>query len=125
MYYFKYDLAGYQKGEENVSRSLQPVVELDRMLNEKGIDLKVFVSPYEAQFRRVPPEDHDLPQRMISTILTREGVENYDLAPDFARFGPKASELFLYGDTMHLSADGAKVVAETVCSKLSGCKISQ
>lgn len=122
MVYFKYDLAGYQKGEQNVGDSLRPVVELDRELKAKGIALKIFVSPYEAQLRANPPEDSRLPQQMITSILTKNGVENYDLAPEFLKFEPDTNGLFIYGDPMHLSAGGARVAADFACAKLGNCK---
>ncbi|CAN5324067.1 hypothetical protein BH10ACI3_BH10ACI3_28080 [soil metagenome] len=121
MYYFKYDLAGYQKGEQNVADSLRPIVELDRELKARGVALKVFVSPYEAQLRIKPPEDSQLPQQLITSILTKKGVENYDLAPEFLKLASNTNSLFLYGDPMHLSAAGAKVAATAVCAKIGGC----
>jgi hypothetical protein len=121
MYYFKYDLAGYQKGETNVADSLRPIVELNRELTEKGVALKVFVSPYEAQLRQPAPEGHDLPQKTIGKILTDNEVENYDLAPEFLRAAPDKKGLYLYGDPMHLSAAGATIAANVACAHTEGC----
>ncbi len=72
------------------------------------VALKVFISPYEAQLRTPPPEDSALPQQLITSMLTKNEVENYDLAPDLMKFAPKTNALFLYGDPMHLSVDGAR-----------------
>lgn len=123
MYYFKYDLGGYQKGEQNVLAALQPVIDLNMELKAKGVALKVFISPYEAQLRTPPPEDSKLPQQLITSVLTKNEVENYDLAPEFLKLSPKTNGLFLYGDPMHLSIDGARVAAAAACSKLEGCKL--
>jgi hypothetical protein len=121
MTYFTHDLAHYQKGDDNLRRAMQPVIELHQMLKEKGVDLKVFILPYEVQLRPGAPADHMLPQRMLTSYLSAEDVEHYDLTPGFARFTPRAGELFLYADPMHLSADGAKLVAENVCKTLPDC----
>lgn len=123
MYYFKFDLAGYQKGEQNVADALKPIAELDRELKAKGVALKVFVSPYEAQLRPSPPEGAELPQKLITSFLIQNGVENYDLAPEFKKAAPDTNGLFLYGDPMHLSAKGAKIAADAACSELGDCKI--
>lgn len=123
MNYFKFDLASYQKGEQNVGDALRPIAELNTALREKGIALKVFVAPYEAQLRANAPDDSRLPQQMITQILGRSGVENYDMMPDFSKHAPKRDELFLYGDPMHLSSAGSKIAADVACAKLDGCKI--
>ncbi len=121
--YFKFDLAGYQKGEQNVADALKPVVELDKELKERGISLKIFVSPYEAQLRQHPPEGADLPQRLIAAYLTQNGVEKYDLVSVLKQASADPKELFLYGDPMHLSAEGSKIAASAVCAKLENCQL--
>jgi hypothetical protein len=123
MAYFRNDLGSYQRGEENVNPSLQPLVDLDRLLKEKGIELKVFVSPYEAQLRPESPPDFLEPQRKITTFLSTNGVENYDATSEFQKHLPNTKILFLYGDPMHVSADGAKLLAGSACEKILGCKL--
>ena len=121
MQYFQYDLEAYKKGEENVSAVLKPIVELNDELKSKGIALKVFISPYEAQLRPDLIADAHLPQKMITNILTRNGVENYDMMPDFAASPVDKKLLFLYNDPMHLSAEGCEIVAKDICKKIEGC----
>lgn len=123
MNYFKFDLAAYQKGERNVSDALLPIIELNAALKEKGIALKVFVAPYEAQLRANAPDNGLVPQQLITQILKSNGVENYDLLPDFLKHAPDTNELFLYGDPMHFSEKGAKVAADAACVYIEGCKI--
>ena len=122
MVYFKNDLAHYQKGDENLHRAMAPITELNRELRSKGVEIKVFVLPYEAQLRPDAPSEYGLPQRMLTAFLTANGIENYDLTPEFARLTPRAADLFLYADPMHVSADGAKLVAENVCKTLPNCR---
>ena len=122
MVYFKNDLAQYQRGDDNLRQAMRPIAELADDLKAKGVDLKVYLLPYEVQLRPGAPADHLLPQRMLTTFLTSNGIENYDLTPEFARFTPNAADLFLYADPMHVSADGAKLVAENVCKTLPDCR---
>ncbi|HLA94427.1 MAG TPA: hypothetical protein VK612_01815 [Pyrinomonadaceae bacterium] len=120
--YFRNDLAYYERGDENVSQALQPILDLDRLLKPKGIELKVFISPYEAQLRRESPPEFFEPQRKITTFLSENNVENYDVITAINTRLPDTKLFFLYGDPMHLSVDGAKVLANSACSKISGCE---
>jgi hypothetical protein len=121
MVYFKNDLAQYQSGDDNLRKAMQPVVETSEELKANGVALKVFVMPYEVQLRPNAPADHLLPQRMLTSFLTANGIENYDLLPDFANSGIRPDLLFLYGDPMHVSAEGAKLIAKKVCTTLPDC----
>jgi hypothetical protein len=125
MFYFKNDLASYQKGEQNVDGALHPIVEFDKALMTKGIALKVFISPYEAQLRSNTPAEYLRPQQMITTFLTQNDVDNYDLAPDFLKFAPDTNSLYLCGDPMRLSVSGAKVTADIACAKVANCTVQK
>jgi hypothetical protein len=121
MQYFQFDLEAYKKGDDNVAAVLQPIVELNGELKAKGITLKVFISPYEAQLRPDLIADAHLPQKMLTNILTKNGIENYDMMPDFAASPMDEKLLFLYNDPMHLSAEGNEIVAKDICRKIEGC----
>lgn len=121
MVHFKNDLGNYQRGEKNVHDALMPVIELSRELKSKGIGFKVFVTPYEAQLRPGTPVEYLLPQKMVADFLAMSGIENYDTTAEFQK-SSEPQMLFLYGDPMHLSAEGTKLVADFVCGKLPECK---
>jgi len=122
MVYFKNDLAQYQLGDENLRKAMQPIVDMSEELKARGVALKVFVMPYEVQLRPNTPADYLLPQRMLTSFLAENRIENYDLLPDFARSGTRPDGLFLYGDPMHVSAEGAKLIANKVCTTLPDCR---
>lgn len=114
--YFQGDLASYQK-DENVTFGLQQLVELKKTLDASGIRLKVFMLPYEAQLRANAGEGAMLPQQKIGDFLRANKVDFYDTAADFKNTG-WPNRLFLFGDPMHLSREGHKVAADTVCNNL-------
>jgi len=121
MSYFQSDLLNYQKGEANVFASLQPIAELKNELVSRGVRLKVFITPYEAQLRPGTPQEFLQPQQLVTQFLRQNDVEYYDTTPDFQRASNGSSSLFLYGDPMHLSADGTKLVADVVCANTDAC----
>ena len=123
MVYFRNDLANYQRGPENVSAALQPIAELREDLESKGVALKVFIMPYEAQLRPDAAQDHMDPQRLVSGYFRQAGIEHYDVTPAFRHSGVEPKHLYLYGDPMHLSEEGTLHASRAVCEGLPGCRI--
>lgn len=114
MIYFQNDLAQY-KDDETLKKGLQPLVDLKKHLDENNVRLKIFISPYEAQLRAGTPEEFMIPQKKLAEFFTRNGIDFYDMMPDFkqaAENNPKT--LYLYGDPMHFSAKGNELTARIV-----------
>lgn len=122
---FEYDLNSYKEGSEDLEASLKAVVDLKKLLVEKGIAFKVFVLPYEAQLRRTATEADLKPQRMLDAYFKENGIESYDFYPEFKAYGERARYLFLYGDPMHLNEEGHAMVAQLICKNLPGCSLSK
>lgn len=121
MVHFRNDLASYQRGEKNVHDALQPIVDLKNELAAKSISLKVFVMPYEAQLRPNPEPGFFDPQQLIKSFLDRHGVNVIDTTPEFREVS-NPNRLFLYGDPMHLSEEGTRLAANSVCGQLPNCR---
>ena len=121
MAYFRSDFAYYQQGDEYVRAALKPITELRDGLAAKGIELKVFILPYEAQLRREAGAEVFIPQSLIGSMLSSDKIDHIDVATAFRDSGIDPKLLFLYGDPMHLSADGMKVLAGSVCRVVDGC----
>ena len=118
MRYFKQDLAEYQKGNDHVTASLRPLEEIAKKLAARGITFEVFVMPYEAQVRTVVQADL-LPQRMVDSFLRRNEIDYYDPAEKFMNSGIIGKDLYLYGDPMHLSEKGHRLLFDIVRSELA------
>lgn len=119
--YFDYDAAFYDRGPEFVAAAMRPVVELDKLLKSRNKKLLVYLLPYEYQLRPSARPDAGKPQAMILADLKANGVNVRDLTPIFAAAETAPSLLFLYGDPMHLSADGTRLVAKSICPDLPDC----
>lgn len=117
MRYFKQDLAEYQKENDRVAVSLRPIEEIANQLAARGITFEVFVMPYEAQVRTMMQADL-LPQRIVDDFLRRKGIDYYDAADKFMNSGVTAEDLYLYGDPMHLSEKGHRLVSKIVGGEL-------
>lgn len=117
MIHFKNDYANYQRGDNNVERGLAPLAALKQQLDGAGIKLKVFVLPYEAQTRPDSPPEFLLPQKLVNDFLAKNNFEYYDAVSAFQK-SPAPGDLFLYGDPMHLSESGNRLVAGFACEKL-------
>ena len=118
MIYFQNDLAQY-KDDETLKKGLQPLVDLKKHLDENNVRLKIFISPYEAQLRNGTPEEFLIPQKKLAEFLGQNGIEFYDMMPDFKKAaGNNSRSLYLYGDPMHFSAEGNKIAAQIIESDI-------
>lgn len=114
MIYFQNDLMQY-KDDETLKKGLQPLVDLKKHLDENNVRLKIFISPYEAQLRDGTPEDFMIPQKKLAGFFAQNGIEFYDMMPDFKKAaGNNPKSLYLYGDPMHFSAEGNKLAAQII-----------
>lgn len=118
MIYFQNDLAQYQE-DETLKKGLQPLVDLKKHLDENNVRLKIFISPYEAQLRAGTPEDFLIPQKKLTEFFAQNGIEFYDMMPDFKEAaGDNPKSLYLYGDPMHFNAKGNKIAAQIIESDI-------
>jgi lysophospholipase L1-like esterase len=67
----------------------------------------VYLLPYEYQLRKGIKN----PQQLFSEALKSHNIPVNDLAPAFAKQG-NIKSLYLYGDGIHFSEKGHRVVAE-------------
>jgi lysophospholipase L1-like esterase len=118
MRYFKQDLAEYQKGNDHIAASLRPLKEIGKKLAARGITFKVFVMPYKAQVQTMLQADL-LPQRIVDDFLRRNEIDYNDAAEKFMNSGFTAEDLYLYGDPMHLSEKGHRLVSKIVGGELT------
>lgn len=117
MLYFRNDLSFYQKDDATISAGLQPLADIKKTLDEAGIKFYVFVLPYEVQLRKDATPEFKEPQAKISKFLTENKISFFDPFEDF-RANKNPNGLYLFGDPMHLSAEGNKLAAEIACTRL-------
>jgi len=116
--YFLNDISFYQKDDEAVRPALQPLADIKKELDQSGVKFKVFLMPYEYQLRPGAPPEYLEPQEKVARFLKANNIDYYNAMPDFKNTR-SPNELFIFGDPMHLSADGHRVAAQVVCKQIA------
>jgi lysophospholipase L1-like esterase len=115
--YFLNDFLFYKQDDAELQPGLQPLADLNETLAASGIKLKVFLMPYETQLRPGSPPEYFTPQEKVAKFLKQNNIDYYDAIADFKKTDSPAL-LFIFGDPMHLSAEGHRLAAQTVCKEL-------
>ena len=102
-----YDVEHYKDGNSDIDKHLSALTSIKSQLDESGIDFLVVILPYEYQLR---VGELKAPQDLLSSFLAKHNIESNDLYGEFTELNSEA--YFLYGDPMHLSLLGHKVVAK-------------
>ena len=102
-----YDLGLYKDGNSDIDKHLSALTSIKSQLDESGIDFLVVILPYEYQLR---VGELKAPQDLLSSFFAKHNIESIDLYGEFTELNSEA--YFLYGDPMHLSPLGHKVVAK-------------
>jgi hypothetical protein len=101
-----------QRGPDAPAKRLTP----NRNFRD-GIAFTVVLLPYEYQLR-----DHesgrDEPQRIMGAELKSRGIEVLDPLPYLRASGMDSKKLYLYGDGIHLSAAGHRMMADFLWQRL-------
>ncbi len=107
--FFLHDYSFYAKPSLDLPRMLESLHSLVEKFTAKGIDCRVILLPYEFQLRK-NEQRYLLPQRILSDFMTEHHISFVDTFPYFAASGRSSKEFFMFGDHMHLSAKGHRVV---------------
>lgn len=83
----------------------------------RGISFEVVLLPYAYQLRQAEAPDAFRPQQLLGARLTAAGVPVYDAAPFLLTHAAEPEALYLYGDGIHLSAAGHRLVAAFLAAK--------
>jgi hypothetical protein len=116
--YFKQDLAEYRRRGSDIDVALGPLREIAEKLAASGLAFEVFLMPYEAQLRKNAAGDSLLPQTLITNFLRRNKISYVDAFSAFRQSALPPEALYLYGDPMHLSAEGHLLAFEIAEAEL-------
>ena len=104
----------YADGREaDVEQAVRDVSEVAALLKQRGIPLVVVIAPFEYQLRKPEDPDSQVPQRELTELMSRAGLEPIDPRPAFAADHP-SSDYYLAYDAMHFSAAGHRVMADVI-----------
>ena len=110
--YYESDEPYYTPNGLYFQRAVNDLEAISRTCAEQGVSLHVVLVPYEYQIRNKAGESFDAPWLALVKALEGKEIELLDLQA-YLRSRPEASkDLYLYGDGVHLSKTGHRVVAE-------------
>lgn len=115
--YYNFDERFYSEDDPEFAKSIDKIIEISRLCSKQNIDFRVVVLPYEYQLRN-PNSLIRKPQKIISTRLMNEGITVLDPMEFFRDTSKESKEFFLYGDGMHLSNTGHRLLAEFIIKSL-------
>lgn len=100
----------------DVEQAVDDIAAIAVFLKARGIPLVVVLSPFEYQLRNPEDPDSQLPQRKLTELLRKAGVDPIDPRPVFD--ASRASDYYLAYDAMHFSAAGHRVIADVIAEAL-------
>lgn len=111
--YFDYDFSYYRNDAPEFANAMETLISTVKETETRGIPCTVVLLPYEYQLR-TGSDSLLLPQKVIKTSLEERGVHVLDMFPRFAGAAGSSRDYYLYGDHMHLSNHGHRVVARAL-----------
>ena len=107
--YYLFDKQFYNIKNYDFNSAVNSLIEIKKILNTNKIDVVIFLLPYEYQFRSV--EEDDNPQNLLSCKLEELEFDVYNFRNDFSKLRKPLSDYYLYGDGIHFSKKGHRLIA--------------
>jgi hypothetical protein len=107
--YFEHDSRLYTA--ENVEAAASHLKAIADLCSQHSLQCDVVLLPYEYQLRSNGDEDAFLPQDILTRRLRSISVSVLDPGAYFKQLSPSPSDLFLFGDGIHLSEMGHLLLA--------------
>lgn len=118
---WKWMLSQYTGDVSNFRENMQPIADTAEILERRGIDFAVIISPFESQLREAASEEAMEPQRMLAAFFEEARVPYFDAAPVFKSKDEPSTKFFIDDmDPWHLSEFGHDVVHEIIMGIISG-----
>jgi lysophospholipase L1-like esterase len=105
--YALHDIGLYEEGNSEIDKHLNAILSIKSTLDKSNIDFMLVILPYEYQLR---VRGLKAPQILLNSFFAKHNVRTLDLYEDFTLLN--SEKYFLYGDPMHLSSLGHKIVAK-------------
>jgi len=111
--YFLYDRQFYADNNPDFIRSMDNIRTIYQLTKEYDIEFDLYLLPYEYQIRNVSNADF-VPQQLITKNLSDLNIKIHDCSKAFQNFHDDSQYLYLYGDGIHFSTTGHKLLAKYI-----------
>lgn len=115
--YYLYDRQFYNLSNQNYKSAVKSLRLISSILTNLNIDLKIILLPYEFELRE-GFKLSDTPQSLLSKSLNSADIQVYDLLPIISKKNTSSEDLYLYGDGIHFSNKGHKLIADILTKYL-------
>lgn len=112
--HFDYDNQFYIKDNKIFQSSIDHLKEISVKCQSKKIRLTVFILPYEYQIRNYNKTDIFKAQETLLTYLKDIHIQVIDCSPAFKDYYKSSNKYYLWGDGIHFSEEGHKLIANFV-----------
>lgn len=109
--HFNYDTKDYNENSIVLNNSINTILEIQKLLNDKEIQFEIFLLPYEYQLRNPSNKLITNPQMILTKRLKQFSIDTLDMYNYMIKNKANNSKsLYLYGDPMHFSSKGHQMV---------------
>lgn len=108
--YFLYDRQFYNENNPNFINSMDHIKEIHKLTKKYGIKFDIYLLPYEYQMRKYIKQEF-APQKLVVSELSDLPINIYDCSLAYEFFDGSSKDLFLYGDGIHFSNAGHRLLA--------------
>ncbi len=116
--YFDYDKQFYDLGNPDYKKALDYILQIKRIADNYSISLTIIPLPYEFQIRKYGDRNVWKPQSLLKSTLTRNDIKFIDIRKAFKDNVSSSNEFYLYGDGIHFSNKGHRVIANEIIKHL-------
>lgn len=116
--YFAHDVKFYSESDPNFKQAIRNLASIDSIAIENNIPFTIVLLPYEYQLRddaRITSS----PYNVFEKHLSSEGIKYLNLTDQLSAYKTPSQELYLYGDGIHFSTLGHKLIAEELLKSLN------
>jgi lysophospholipase L1-like esterase len=116
--YYQYDFQFYKQNDKNFKQSLNNITKCHNIAKKSGIEICIIILPYEYQLRKDSLDKDNLPQMILKKNLNVLEIHSIDILDNIGREKKDSKKLFLFGDGIHFSKTGHKMIANALINKL-------
>lgn len=116
--YFNYDKQFYLSDNEQLKKSFFDLQQIAQIADSAKIDVSIFLLPYEYQIRNLNGSKIFQPQVTFKYLLEDLKIDVTDCSPAFNQFNLNSRYLYLYGDGIHFSKPGHRLIAKYIYEKV-------